>query len=83
MSQTLSSDRKSPEDPSSLRDIRKARGQSLRDISDRTGIHKSQLSRFERGEGGLSLNALHRLARALGNSDLADQLAPYVRERAS
>lgn len=69
--------------PSSLRDVRRARKKSLRDISERAGIHKSQLSRFERGQGGLSLDALYRLARALEVTELADQLQPLVKEHAS
>lgn len=68
---------------SHFRDIRKSRGLSLNEASTLADIHKSQLSRFERGEGGLSVDALYRLARALEVTDLANHLQPLVRERVS
>ncbi|WP_405425535.1 helix-turn-helix domain-containing protein [Streptomyces erythrochromogenes] len=68
---------------SPLRDLREKLGLTLDDIAERSQIHKSQLSRFERGQCGLSVDALHRLAEALGLTALAEQLAPYVKGAAA
>jgi transcriptional regulator with XRE-family HTH domain len=59
-------------DPSSnlgarLRALRQARGLSQRDLAERTGFSKSQLSGFEAGRQP-ALASLHKLAEALGAS---------------
>jgi transcriptional regulator with XRE-family HTH domain len=69
--------------PPSLRSIRKSKGISLKQASDRARIDKGHLSRCERGKAVLSLDALYRLATVLEVDDLEIQLRPYVRERAS
>lgn len=68
---------------SPLRAARQAQGLTLDAVAAKAGIHKAQLSRFERGESGLSLAALYRLARVLEVADLTRWLEPYAQERAS
>lgn len=70
-------------EPSPLRAARRARGLTLDAASAQAGISKGQLSRFERGEAGLSINALYRLAQVLEVSELTKWLEPYTQERAS
>jgi transcriptional regulator with XRE-family HTH domain len=43
-------------------------------------MDRSHLSRVERGEASLSIDALARLATVLGLTELAAHLAPYTRE---
>jgi transcriptional regulator with XRE-family HTH domain len=61
-----------------LRAIRQAHGWSLRDVSAPADIDPAHLSRVERGEKSLSIDALYRLAKVLGLGELAKQLEPYV-----
>jgi len=63
---------------SPLRAARISRELSLVDVSCRTGLDVSHLSRIERREVGVSVDALLRIASVLGMSDLAEQLAPYA-----
>ncbi len=50
-----------------LRDVREAKGLSLRDIQDLTGIDPSALSKLERGErDNFTVDTLVRYAQALG-----------------
>src|SRR5687768_11577209 len=63
-----------------LRAVREAQGLGLRQAARLSGIDPGYLSKVERGEGGLRLDSLHRLARVLGLKDLARLLAPYVIE---
>jgi transcriptional regulator with XRE-family HTH domain len=58
--------------------VRLAQGRSLRSVSAQARIDPAHLSRVERGEKQLSLDALHRLALVLGLKDLARLTAPYV-----
>lgn len=54
---------------------RQARGLSIGELARRTGIHKSQLARFEKGEAGLGDAARIRVAAAIGQQVAA--LFPY------
>jgi transcriptional regulator with XRE-family HTH domain len=60
-----------------LRAVRIAHGLSLRETARRAGITPAHLSRVERGERQLSVDALLRLAGVLGLNELAKLLAPY------
>ena len=60
-----------------LRAVRIARGYGLRETARRAGITPAHLSRVERGERQLSVEALARLAEVLGLTELAKLLAPY------
>ncbi len=58
-----------PNMPSVIQTIREAiesSGESRYSISDRSGVSQAQLSRFVRGEAGMSVDNLERLADALG-----------------
>jgi len=50
---------------------------TLQETADKAGIDVGQLSRIERGIGGLSIRSLRRLAKALQLSDLERRLAPF------
>lgn len=63
-----------------LRTVRQARGMSLRRVAAEATLDRSHLSRVERGEASLSVDALARLAKVLGLVELAALLAPYTRE---
>ena len=63
-----------------LRAVRIAHGLSVREAARRADITPSHLSRVERGERQLSVEALSRLARVLGLTELAKLLAPYREE---
>jgi transcriptional regulator with XRE-family HTH domain len=63
-----------------LRAAREARGLSLRETGRRAGIDPAHLLRVERGDKGLSVESLARLAGVLGLSDLARLLGQYSRE---
>lgn len=60
-----------------LRAVRIARGYSLRETARRAGMAPAHLSRVERGQRQLSIDALARLAEVLGLTELAKLLAPY------
>jgi ribosome-binding protein aMBF1 (putative translation factor) len=60
-----------------LRAVRLARGMSLAETARRAGMDPAHLSRVERGERQPSVDALARLAVALGLDELAKLLAPY------
>ncbi len=62
-----------------LRTVRVAWGLALRDTARREVIDPGHLSKAERGQAGLRVNALARLANVLGLTDLAKRLAPYRR----
>jgi transcriptional regulator with XRE-family HTH domain len=63
-----------------LRAVRQARGLGLREVARLTSIDPAHLSRVERGEARISLDALLRVARVLGLRELAAFLEPYVGE---
>jgi transcriptional regulator with XRE-family HTH domain len=52
-----------------LRAVRLLQGLGLRETARRAGMDHAQLSRIERGQEGLSLDALSRLAKVLGLRD--------------
>ena len=62
---------------SHLRAVRQAQGLSLRETARRAEIDISHLSRIERGQASVSLEALARLAKVLGLRDLSRLLEPY------
>ena len=66
-----------------FRDVRLARGLTLREVSRQTGIDPAHLSKVERGMAGLSVDRLSRLAGVLGLGDLSAALAPVVPPRES
>jgi len=49
-----------------IRETRTARGVSLRQLAEQTGIHFSQLSKIENGKGFAGKGALRRIAEELG-----------------
>ena len=61
-----------------LRAVRVAQGLTLREAAHRARIDPAHLSRVERGEKQLSVDALARLAAVLGLRDLSRLLAPYA-----
>jgi transcriptional regulator with XRE-family HTH domain len=62
-----------------LRAVREARGLALREVARRANIDVAHLSRVERGEARLSVDALARLARVLELRELAKLLHPYAK----
>ena len=60
-----------------LRAVRIAHGLSLRETARRAQITPAHLSKVERGERQLSVEALGRLSEVLGLHELAKLLAPY------
>lgn len=58
--------------------MREANGLSLRETARRAGMDPAHLMRVERGEAGLSIGSLERLARVLGPVELAKMLGPYA-----
>ncbi|MFD7709520.1 helix-turn-helix domain-containing protein [Streptomyces sp. NPDC059786] len=62
----------------SLRAAREEKGMSLRTAAARSGIDPGHLSKVERGEKQLSLDALYRLALVVGLSELAGHLKPLL-----
>ena len=63
-----------------LRAVRQARGLGLREVARRANIDPAHLSKAERGLRVLSMPALLRVARVLELRELAQFLAPYVRD---
>jgi transcriptional regulator with XRE-family HTH domain len=61
-----------------LRALREANGLSLRETARRAEIDPAHLLRAERGEAGLSIDSLQRLARVVGPRQLAEMLQPYA-----
>ena len=49
-----------------LKAAREATGLSLRDVEERTGINKSNLSLLENGKGNPTLETVRRIAEAIG-----------------
>ena len=65
---------------SRLRVLREARGLSLRGAARLAQIDVGQLSKLERGIGGVSLDTALRLARVLGLADVEKALRPFQSE---
>jgi transcriptional regulator with XRE-family HTH domain len=65
---------------SKLRLLREARGLSLRATAEMAQMDSAQLSRLERGEGGVSLESAVRLARVLGLTGVPKALEPFIGE---
>ena len=63
---------------STFRAVRRAKGRKLRHTAVAAGIDPAHLSRVERGEKQLSVDAMHRLAKVLELNELADMLEPYI-----
>ena len=61
-----------------FRAARQAQGLSLERAAALAGLDKGHLSRVERGQAGLSIDALCRLAVVLELRDLARLLEPYA-----
>src|SRR6478609_11149480 len=62
----------------SLSQWRKLRGLTQTQLADRAGVSRNTLARLERGDGGMSLENLLRVLRALGILDtLPKALDPY------
>lgn len=49
-----------------LKEAREARGLSLQDVCDKTGITRASLSLLENGHGNPTMTTLRRIARAIG-----------------
>lgn len=57
---------------------RKLRGLTQAQVADRAGISRATLARFEQGDGGIGLESLLRILRALGIlENLTKALDPY------
>jgi len=67
-----------PELTPSLRDAREAKGLTLRAAAHMSGIDPGHLSKVERGEKQLSLEALYRLALVVDLDELASHLKPLL-----
>jgi transcriptional regulator with XRE-family HTH domain len=63
-----------------LRTVRLAQGLTLRETARRADVHVAHLSRVERGEATLSLDALYRVARVLGIRPVVEILEQYRAE---
>lgn len=63
-----------------FRAVREARGLSLREVARRANLNPAHLSRFERGQAGLSIDSLRRLADVLGLEELSRALAASLDE---
>lgn len=61
-----------------LRAVRTARGLSLRDVAQKSGLDPGYLSKVERGQKCLSLEALYRISLVLGLGELSRLLKHYV-----
>lgn len=66
--------------PPPLRAVRVAKGLGLRPTARKALIDPAHLSRVERGEKQLSIDALYRLAVVLELRELVALLRPYVGE---
>lgn len=67
----------------SLRSAREAKGLSLRATAQMSGIDPGHLSKVERGEKRLSIEALYRLATVVDLDELAAQLKPLLPQAAA
>jgi transcriptional regulator with XRE-family HTH domain len=67
-------------DGSKLRAVRQAMGLTLTETAQRAEIAPAHLSRVERGERGLSVDSLARLAGVLGLRELERLLRVHLEE---
>jgi transcriptional regulator with XRE-family HTH domain len=65
---------------SKLRAVREAKGLTLTDVAKRAGIAPGHLSRVERGQRGLSVESLARVAKVLDLRDLERLLRVHIEE---
>lgn len=63
-----------------LKQAREARRLTVRGAAALAGIDPAHLSRVERGERQLSVEALQRLAQVIGLHDLAASLRPFAED---
>lgn len=66
---------------SALREIREAKGLTLRAAAQQSSIDPGYLSKVERGQKQLSIESLYRLAVVLELAELAETLKPFLPER--
>ena len=66
---------------SGLREIRQAKGMTLRETAQQSAIDPGYLSKVERGQKQLSIESLYRLAVVLGMARLAESLEPLLCDR--
>ncbi len=66
-----------------LRAVREARGLTLRAAARSSRIDPGHLSKVERGEKQLSIEALYRIAAVLDLQDLCALLKPYVQNKSA
>jgi transcriptional regulator with XRE-family HTH domain len=83
MKTTESVDRLTLVAPPPLRLVRIAQGLSLREVARRADLDPAHLSRVERGERQLSIDALARLAQVLDLTELSRLLQPYQGQRSA
>lgn len=70
-------------DPPPLRAAREAKGLTLRAAAKESGIDPGHLSKVERGEKQLSIEALYRLAVVVDLDELANHLKPLLPKAAA
>lgn len=63
------------------RRAREHHGRSLREVARAAGIDPGHLSRVERGQAQLSLDATRRLAAVLGLDEITEVLGTIMREQ--
>lgn len=66
-----------------IRGARVAKGMGLAETARAAGLDPGHLSKFERGQAGMSVDNLARLARVLGLKEMSKLLAPYARREGS
>ena len=60
-----------------VRVLREVKGWTLSELAERAGVSRGHLSRYERGQRGISVSMLRRIVDALGLVDLESTLAPW------
>lgn len=73
----MSTDTQTPRRIPPLRSVREAQGLTLRQAARDANLTAAHLSRVERGESMLSIDALYRIATVLGLRQLSDLLDQY------
>ncbi|MVM35277.1 helix-turn-helix domain-containing protein [Spirosoma sp. HMF4905] len=49
-----------------IREARKAKGMTLKDLAEKTGVSESTFSRYEAGKQSVSFEQAHKIANVLG-----------------